>query len=563
MSVSRIIIGLAVLAALVLGGLWWRATWVANHLLHSEAPKAIAEKSGGVYRLAVARVRFNPLRRRIHVDSIDMSTDTAVNSRRPRPRSALRLSFHQCTIAGMQLFALVAGRGLIAESFGCSAVQADVEVPARQGIPDTASAPAAGGQAFFILQQGLQLPKFAPRVEVTRIDFPHAELDFRLRRARQPTVRLQLEHLQWHMADFTVDPADSVATSRPLFSRTVHISAENFVGSQDSAAAVRVTGFAASLHDSTVEIRDIAYAPTLSDSAFARANAYRRSLLKTSVGRIAVRGFDAGALVLGDGIRARRVQVDSLHVDVLSDRRRPPNPVPRRRRTPQKWIADLERSVRIDSVLVQGGEVRYREQRPRHAKPGVMTFARLEAVAVNVRHVAGRRRRGDAMALRATAYLQHAGRLDAQFVVPLDAPGFDMTFKGALGPMPAAGLNAFVQETFALRVEKGRIIGIRFDARVANGVARGGITPCYTDLSIRVTGRGSTGILGTGGVVGDVARGVATFVANLTELHADNPGDGEKAPRGGTINHTFNSHETLPAFLWASLRDGLFAVVRK
>ena len=563
MNVRRTVMGLVVIAVIAVGGLWWRATWVARHLLRSEAPKSIAEKSGGVYQVDVGRVRFNLARRRVIVDSIRVTTNEEVNARRPRPRTALRLAFHQCTIAGLHLFALIGGRGLIADSFGCAAVSAAAEVPRRppSGDSGTAAQPRAA-QAFFVLQQGLRLPSFAPRVQVTRIDFPHVEFDFRLQRARGGEARLELEHLQWRMTDFAIDPADSVATARPLFSRTVELSAANFVAHPDSATAARVEALVGSLSDSALEVRGVAYAP-VSDSAFARSQPYRRTLIKAAVGRIAVQGLDVGAMVLGEGWRARRAQLDSLRLDVFSDRRRPPNLGRAPRRTPQRWIADLARSVRIDSVLIRDGEIVYREQRARHPQPGVMTFARLEAVAVNVRHVVGQRRAAEPMTLHATAYLQNAGRLDAQFVAPLDAPTFDMTFRGTLGPMPATGFNAFIHETSPLRLAKGRIVEIAFDAMVANGVARGTVTPRYHDLTVEVTGRGSKGILGTGGVIGDAARGIATLVGNLTELRSDNPDDSATAPRIGPINHTFTSRETLPAFLWASIRDGLFAVVRK
>ena len=205
----------------------------------------------------------------------------------------------------------------------------------------------------------------------------------------------------------------------------------------------------------------------------------------------------------------------------------------------------------------------YREQRVRHPQPGVLTFARLDGVAVNVHHVAGGRRTGSPMTLRVTAYLQDAGRLDTRFVVPLDAPSFDMSFNGSLGPMPAATLNAFIQETFALRLDKGRVVGIDFAASVANGLAQGAIVPRYKDLSIEFTGSGAKGILGTGGVVGEAARDIASFVGNETKLRADNPDDGQTTPRRGPIDHTFAPSETLPAFLWISLRGGLMAVVRK
>jgi hypothetical protein len=563
---GRPLIGLAVVVPLVLGALWWRATWVANHLLHVDAPKSIAEKSGGVYVLAVGHVRFNGLRRRIVVDSIELTTNAAVNARRAQPRTSLHLSLHQCVIGGLHFFTLIAGRGLIAQSFGCSAVRGDADVPPGHGEPDTAAVPAAPRQAFFALQKGLRLPKFAPRIAVERIDFPQAKLEVRLRWAQRETTRLELDHLEWHMTDFTVDPADSAATGRPLFSRTVDIRAADFLARPDSNTTVRVAGFAASLPDSAFEIRGIAYAPAMSDSAFARAGPYGRSLLKTGIGRVAVRGFDVGAFVLGAGVRARRVQVDSLHIDLLSDKRRPDDPRPSVHRTPQRWIADIDQSVSVDSVVIRGGEVVYREQRPRHAKPGVLTFARLQAVATNVRHVASRRRgrevAGTPMTLRATAFLQDAGRFDTHFTVPLDAPSFDMTFGGTLGPMPATSLNRLMDGILAVRLEKGAVLGIDFDATVASGAAQGSIVPRYKDLSIAVTGHGSKGILGTGGVVGEAARGVASLVGNLTEIRGDNP-DAGATPRRGPIDHTFSPDETLPGFLWVSLRGGLMAVVRK
>jgi hypothetical protein len=550
---------LAVLA-LPLGGLSWRAPWIVNQLLRSWAATTIAEKSGDVYRLDVGHVRFNVALRRVAVDSIQVTTNRAINALRPRPLAGLRLAFHQCTISGVHLIRLVLSGGLIAESFGCRTVRVAVVVP--RGVPDAAAQPRAARRAFLVLQQSLRLPSFAPRVRIARIDFPEVLLDFRLQRARAGDSRLQLEQLRWRMVDLAIDPADTTAAARPLFSRTVELAAANFVAHPDSASAVRVGALLASLTDSTLEVRGVAFAPTLSDAEFARSQPYRRDLVKMTVGRIAVQGVDVGAFVLDQGLRARRLELDSLRLDVTSDRRRPSNPRRQSHRTPQGWIADFPRTLSVDSVVVRHGEVVYREQRAGRAQPGVMTFARLEAVAVNVSHVVGRRTPGDPMTLSATAHLQNVGQLDVQFVVPLDAPRFDMTFHGTLGTMPATSLNAFVREIFPLRIAKGRVVRISFGATVANGVARGTITPRYNDLSVAVTRSGSDGILGGGGIVGSAARGIASFVGNLMKVRANNPDNAKTAPRSGPIRHTLKWDETLPAFLWASVRGGLLAVVR-
>jgi hypothetical protein len=455
----------------------------------------------------------------------------------------MRLAFHQCRISGVHLITLVRGGGLVAESFGCRAVSVSVAVP--RGIPDSAgSQPRAARRAFLVLQQGLRLPSFAPRVRIGQLDFSHVELDFRLQRGKgDDDSRLKLEHLQWRMTDLAIDPADTTAAARPLFSRTVELAAANFVAHPHPGTAVRVGALVASLTDSTLEVHGVAFAPTL------------------RVGRVAVQGLDVGGFALGQGLRARRVQLDSLRLVITSDRRRPSNP--QRYRTPQAWMADFDRAISVDSVVVRDGEIVYRERRAKHAQAGVITFARLQAVAVNVRHFVGRRATNDAMTLRASAHLQNVGRLDAQFVVPLDAPRFNMTFRGTLGAMPAASLNVFVRETLPLRIAKGQVVGVSFSATVTNGVALGTITPRYNDLRVAVTRRGSGGILGNGGILGGAARGIASLVGNWTQVRSNNPDDAGTVPLSGTIQHTLTAEETLPAFLWASIRDGLMAVVRK
>jgi len=52
-------------------------------------------------------------------------------------------------------------------------------------------------------------------------------------------------------------------------------------------------------------------------------------------------------------------------------------------------------------------------------------------------------------------------------------------------------------------------------------------------------------------------------VGNWTKVRADNPEEAAATPRSGAIHHTFTSDQTLPAFLWASVREGLLAVVKR
>jgi hypothetical protein len=193
----------------------------------------------------------------------------------------------------------------------------------------------------------------------------------------------------------------------------------------------------------------------------------------------------------------------------------------------------------------------------------VITFARINVAAANVSHFVGRRTSADPMTLRAQAYIQNVGEINVHVAIPLDAPRFDMRLRGTLGAMPAQAFNTFAVPTGALQIENGQVATSTFRVTVHHGVASGEITPRFNDLSVSITRKGSTGILGNGGILGGAARGIASFAANKLVMRANNPDNATSAPHSGTISHTYKSSETLIAFLWLSLRDGLLAVIKK
>jgi hypothetical protein len=555
------VLGLLLVVAVI--GIPWRASWLVKRLLRDWAAAAIAEQSGGVYRLDLGRVRFDWARRRVAVDSIQLATRRGSNARRPQALPGLALDLYGCTISGVGVLRLIRRAGLIASAFGCTSGRLRIEVP--RGAPATAAVPAAAADetgaadrsSVVAWQRGVRLPPYAPRLRIGRVLFPRLALDVRLPRDGGGTTRLELERLQWSMTDVAIAPADTMAAARPLFSRAIELIATHFVAHPDRATVVGVGLLRANLTDSTLEIRSVAVARS---AARAPERRYRQSVIHLRVGRIAGRGIDVGAFVMGRGMRARGIDVDSLGIAVTSDHRVPKNPVTRVRRTPQQWFADLGETLSLDSLLVRHGSVVYRKHADGRARPGVFTLARITAVATNVRHVAGRSTRADYLTLIARAHVQDTGRLDLRVAVPLDAPGFEMTVTGTLGAMPVSALNAFVEETQAVRIERGLVQGVRFSVVVRNGVATGTITPRFSDFAVSVQREGSAGILGGGGFLGGAARGVASFAARR-RLRANNPDGPGAAPGVGAIARRFTPDQTLIAFLWFGVRDGLWSVV--
>ena len=327
-------IDLAIIAVLLVaisaGGLVWRATWIGRKLLHNWVVGAIDQGSGGVYQLRMGQVHFDwTIPPGIAVDSLALATRRALNEHRTQPLPGLRLALYRCGITGVDFFALVFGGGLIAESFGCESGSLMVQMPRRPRVVPGARVVARAKldfqerEAFLVIQQAVRLPSYAPRIRLAQVVFPRLALDIRLPRTAIGAIGLELEHLEWSMTDVVIDPSDSSAASRPLFSRRIELGASNFVTHPDRATAVRVGLLRTSLTDSTMEIRNVTFEPSESGAAFRRGRRDRHALIKLAVGRITADGIDFGALFFGQGVRARRVEVDSFRIDLTSDKRLP------------------------------------------------------------------------------------------------------------------------------------------------------------------------------------------------------------------------------------------------
>ncbi len=542
---------LGVLAAVLLGVVGWRASGIIKVLLGNWAVETVAQRSGGVYRLAVGQVRLNWLLRRVAVDSVRLTTNVGVNAKRVPPLLDLTVAFDRCTLSGVHLVTLALGRGFVAGSFGCrkgSVALSGVRAPQGAPIP-----------RFLVPSTVPSPPANVPRVRISRVDFPNLALRVRLPHAGPGETRFALERARWSMVDFAIDPADSAAASRPLFSRVVELAVDSAVIRPDSVTAARISHFRASLTDSTLDAEGLAFGPSVPLAEFERGP-YRPDIVQVGAAHVRMQGMDFGALVLGRGVRARRVTVDSLHVKITSDYRGPQQVMSHR--TPQQWIAELGQTVEVDSVAVHEGEVEYREVRPNQDWPGVLTFGHIEATGAPVRHIDGRKAIADSMILAATAQLLRAGRLDVRIAFLFDAPAFDMAYRGTLGPMPATAFNLVLEHLENWKIARGQVEKITFSVAVHDGVANGTLTPLYTDLSVQVTGHGSGGLLGLHGIIGGAVRGLASAVAG-SKVNDRNPGAPLKAPRGGTIHHVYARSETLPGFLWVSLREGILGVLLK
>jgi hypothetical protein len=542
----------ALLAALVLAVVvvalafrWWDR-YVEDQLDRS-AVAELSRRTGATYRLVLGDLSFLPLAGSISFDSAIVTTDTARNRRRKTPLPTLELRAHGCRMFGLDLPRLALRQAIAADGLDCERVVARIALPSRsredQSPPADSAAPAAA-------LQDLARPLGLSSLRIAEVSLP--EVSFTLKRpGRHGGTSILLEHARFEAKDLMFDPTPTSQDRRTVSADQARLRATGVVLRRDTLSEIAIAGVDAGLTDSTLRLAGARHEPSIPEDEWVRKVRVRRDRIGFGLDSLRARGVVYRTFIATGDIGIRALELEGFRLDVLTDKRIPRGP-PSRHRTPQQVAADPELALRLDSVIVRGGTIVYREREPESKRAGRVSFDTVRATILDL-HLPPR---GQPLRIAAGARLMNQGLLTVKATVPLDAPDFRYELSGKLGRMSAASFNQFLGENESFEFESGRVEGITFRQTARAGRATTTLTPRYRDLSVEPTGDG-------GGLVGSVTRAVEEFIADAFVIRSRNTDeDGDDLRTAQTVRR-YDPAQSWPQFLWFGLRDGLRKTVKE
>jgi hypothetical protein len=309
----------------------------------------------------------------------------------------------------------------------------------------------------------------------------------------------------------------------------------------------------------TITAAAVHAAPDGDDSAFERRNRYQKSRLSVTFAHAAATGIDLPAYLQRGALRTRRLEIHGAIVDVLKDRNKPEDPAPDIiRRSPQQVLRDSRVDVSVDTTIGDG-EITYREIGVGAPRAGVLAFSKAVIHGYNFSTEPARMTARTPFRLSAEANLMGAGRLQAEWDVPLLAPDFAMEWHGSLGAMDPRAMNSFLANSVGMRFTSGTFAGAEWSATVQQGRAIGKLVPRWHDLRVDLPGVART----DSSMVGSLKRKFAKFAANAFGIRGSNDTTKSRGPIDASITHQWVATETLPQFIWFQLRDPLLLILKK
>lgn len=320
-SRKLLVVIVALVVVLVVGVVWqnrWRlghtAVTIADPLVRAWAMEQVTAVSDSAYQFGASPIKVDEANRRLSIDSITVTTDSAFNSRLAHPHPEITVRFRHCAVTGINLTALAARQGLHALHAGCDSVSLAVRTLVAPDSSDSGVAAAADSNNFLRFQGAINLPKYLPFVAVDSISFPHVQTSFDLIAGDGRRTSLAVDSVAVALDSVRIDPREKVAKRRPLFSRNIRVRLDHFAGSTKAGVLLSLEHFTANLESGAARFDAIGY------DRLAGAKIDSTGSVSLRAEHISMDGVRWRTFLLTGDIEVGELQVDSALIRMVGPR---------------------------------------------------------------------------------------------------------------------------------------------------------------------------------------------------------------------------------------------------
>jgi hypothetical protein len=213
---------------------------------------------------------------------------------------------------------------------------------------------------------------------------------------------------------------------------------------------------------------------------------------------------------------------------------------------PNELLLSIENKIKINSINLSRGLIRYNELFPYSDKPAVLQFKNVNASIKNVANFKEESKNDNAK-INISSELAGVTRLSLAMNLNLVSDALSLSYKGRLDSMDMRILNDFLKIDAGVKVKSCKVKYVNFDVDVINGHSTGFVQPVYENLEIEKLekGKGKTNIF----------TKILSFFARNVKLHESNPQDGDL--KTGKVDRKHTKDEAFIHFIWVSVRDAM------
>lgn len=537
---------IGILAALLLGVLYVGAVVIANRQLARMLPDTLAEAVGGRdadrYVVTVGDVALSYSLRGVTIRDLRVKLDSTATTEAAEPALIRAANLGLLRVSGLRLVPLLMGNGIIVS---------DIEIEGPKVSLDFSFA-ASAPEAEESDDTDDSTSTAAPNATLRRVRIRGGSVDV-ARPTESGTLTSFVRDLDLELTEIRIDSVTLADPVRTLANSRVSLAVDSIQHVlDDSLYVVTATGFRAESRDSLMEIGAIQFMPTLEAMPFFGRLPQRADRMNLSAGPIRIEGIDFAQYIREEALHIRLIEVDSLDLHVYSDIDLDWGP----RARPCRYhmgFSEVPIPIRLDTLRVNDGFIRYSELARGSVRPGELTFEHVNGGITNLTNDSELMTPATPAVVSMSAKLLGEADMAATIRYPLLSPSLDFDIEASAGPMNLAAVSRFSTNVAGVEIMGGELDTLWVGIESRDGRATGRVHMRYRELDFRVMDRNS----GTE----KVWHSVLGFAGNVA-TRASNPGKPGDEPRGGKIDYSCGeNHIVFFEFFVGSLVNGLKRIV--
>lgn len=330
-----------------------------------------------------------------------------------------------------------------------------------------------------------------------------------------PVPQLDFQGFNFEVKDLNFDLLGNTTKLNPqlLFQKELNLSLSDYsIYTKDSLNKLSIGKI--SFLDRNVVLDKVKFGPTIGRYDYLKRIGFQSDAIDATVERISILGIDFDTYFNSQVLKARKVSLDGMHVDVFRDKRLPRlegviKPMP------QELMKNAPIEMSVDSVTATNAIIQYQEFAPRAMIPGSIRFEDMDlSLAPFKLSTAGTGSPLEKTFLQATAKLMGKGEVVLNSTLFFEDPyPIDMNVK--LGEFDLRSLNSMVSNAVFVEILSGKVRDGDWRFRINKDEAWGEMDFRYQDLKIQLLDTVSM-------MPGKGKLGLLTFLAN-TLTRNNNP----------------------------------------
>lgn len=351
--------------------------------------------------------------------------------------------------------------------------------------------------------------------------------------------------INWMKLILQKDFSPNTITSLVLDAQNIEMS---FLSSHDE---LRLKMLHISMSDSLMTVDSVKYYSPIDDEQFFANSPFRQTRFQLDIPGVEIMGLDYLSFFRGNLYKAQKIKIHDIFADILVNMDKPYNKNSPNPQMPNEALSSMKEIIKIDSVDIINGRLKYCERYEVGAKPGVITFDKLN---VSIDGISNHTATPDTAVINGEGVFMNSGVMKLLMKIPLSSTDFSLRYSGSLTTMDLTKLNSFIEAGEHRRIKSGTIQSSIFNIDVNSGRANGTLRVAYKDLSIALLNED------TGSESGIFNR-ILSFFGKVFIIRGTNMPDEKGLMKLGDIKYIRKPDDNFLQFMWFALRGGVGDVV--